>query len=164
MTVPAPTVTVTEPGPTVTKTVTATPAPSAPPETPSVEPSAAPDVGSTPAANDFDRAYAVNVAGDIIDDIKSVDLYLKDGIAVPSAMSLLSAGYPRLENAGTPPGVNAAKYHARLRTLESFASTAADIYDDRPMEGAAKYAVVRKETGTLFTEMNAALGTNLHLP
>lgn len=162
VTVPGPTETVTVPGPTVTKKVTPSPSPTSL-EASSPEASPAASDSGTPSS-DFDRAYATDVAGDIIRDIKTVDRRLRDGIAVSSGLWLLSSQYGRLENAGTPSGVDAARYHARLRTLDAFASAASDIYDDNPMEGAAKYAVVREETGTLLGQLNSALGTDLRLP
>jgi hypothetical protein len=51
-----------------------------------------------------------------------------------------------------------------LKTLRSFAKTAGDEYYDQPTTGAARYAVVRKETGVLFAELNSSLGTDLQLP
>ncbi len=112
----------------------------------------------------FDREYAVSVTGDILEDVRTVDHRLKDGIAVSSALSLLADSFGRLLEAGTPPGVNAAEYHARLTTLESFAGQASDIYDANPTEGSAKYAVVREQTGVLLGELNSAMGTSFSLP
>ena len=120
--------------------------------------------GDAVSSPEFDREYAVGVAGDILREIRTVDHRLKDGIAVSSAMYLLTNDYGRLLDAGTPPGVNEAEYHARLTTLESFAGQATDIYDANPMEGTTKYAVVREETGVLFGTLNSALGTSFSLP
>ena len=142
---------------TVTPSVTAT---ADPPETPSTARSAAPDRDSTPGI-DFDRAYAIDVAGDMIRDINTVDHRLRDGIAVSSGLWLLSSEYGRLENAGTPPGVDAAKYHARLRTLDAFASAASDIYDNNPTEGAA--GVCRRSGGDRHPSQPAELGAR-HRP
>jgi hypothetical protein len=61
-------------------------------------------------------------------------------------------------------GVDEAEYRGRLKTLSSFAKTAGDEYYDQPTTGAARYAVVRKETGVLFAELNSSLGTDLQLP
>ncbi len=112
----------------------------------------------------FDREYAMSVTGDIVQEVKTVDHRLKDGIAVSSALYLLANDFERLQDAGTPPGVTAADYHARLTTLGSFASQASDIYDANPMEGSAKYAVLREQTGPLLGTLNSALGTSFSLP
>ena len=127
-----------------------------------IEEDSAESVGATDP--DFDRAYAVSVAEDILEDIRSIDHRLKDGIGVSSALSLLSDSFGRLLTAGTPPGVNAADYNARLTTLESFAGDAADLYDVNPTEGSAKYAVAREQTGVLLGSLNSALGTTYTLP
>ena len=161
---PSVTVTVTVPGPTVTETVTPIVTPTVEPSAESLSESSAPPEADPTPVSDFDRAYAIGVARDMIRDVKSVDGRLGDGIGVSSGLSLLSGEYGRLEDAGTPPGVDAAKYHARLRTLESFSSTASDMYLDDPTQGAARYAVVREETGTLLSQLNSALGTDLRLP
>jgi hypothetical protein len=171
---PAPTVTVTVPGPTpavtetatarITETVTPTsetqpnPAPRDAPDT------VAPAPEQQEAGSDFDRQHAVDVVGDIIDDIKTVDFRLRDGIGVSTRLAMLSDDYDRLREAGTPPGTSPANYHARLSTLAKFAANAADDYDDNPTQGAASYAVVRKETAPLFAQLNSAVGTNFRLP
>lgn len=168
-TVPGPTVTVTVPGPTatVTKTVKVKVKPSPVADTMPGTPTVAATPQSAAAAtvdSSFDRAYAIQVAGEIIGDIKTVDHRLHDGIAVSSGLVLLSEDYGRLADDGTPPGIAAKRYQPRLSTLGSFASTAADEYDANPMEGQARYEVVRKETGPLFTELNTSLGTHFALP
>jgi hypothetical protein len=84
---------------------------------------------------------------------------------VDSALSLLSDSYGRLASAGVPPGLDAASYLARVRTLQSFAEQAADEFDeDYPTAGAARYTVVKKETRTLLGQINSALGTHLTVP
>jgi len=100
----------------------------------------------------------------VIEDIRTVDKRLGDGIGVSSALLLLRDSYGRLDDAGTPPHVNAAKYHARVTTLEQFAGTAADMYDVDRVQGHARYAVLRKETGVLFGQLNSSVGTNMRLP
>lgn len=119
-------------------------------------------VSSTEA--EFDRAYAIDIGNDIVHDIKTVDGRLQDGIAVSSALDLLSDSYGRLLDAGMPPGVNEAKYYARLTTLQSFAEDAADLYVSNPMEGRAKYAVLREQTGPLLDQLNGVMNTSLRLP
>lgn len=112
----------------------------------------------------FDRGWAVDIASDIVRDVKTVDHRLGDGIAVESAMFLLAGDYPRLLDAGIPPEVDEAKYVARLETLESFTDQAADLYTSNPTEGSARYAVVREQTGVLLDELNAAIGSDFRLP
>ena len=157
---------------TVTATVTATPSasPSEPTSSPtprSAEP--APKAAATSAPDgspqaDFDPSYARTVAGYIIEDIGDVDEYMQDGIAVPSALYMLSSSYDRMTDAGVPPGADPAKYMARLTTLSSFAESAGDEYDDSPVEATARYAVIRRETGVVFSVLNSAMGTHFKLP
>lgn len=116
------------------------------------------------SAAEFDRAYAVDIATDIIEDISSVDERLRDGGLVSSALSLLSDSYGRLLDAGYPPGVDQSTYYARVTTLQSFSATASDEYYDAPSEASARYAVVRKQTGVLLADLNKAMGTTFQLP
>ena len=88
---------------------------------------------------------------------------MQDGIAVPSALYMLSSSYDRMTDAGVPAGADPAKYMARLTTLASFAQSAGDEYDDSPGEATARYAVVRRETGILFSVLNSTLGTHYKL-
>jgi hypothetical protein len=150
---------------TVMKTTEITVAPRQPSSTTSTfdSPAAPPSTSSSSPAP-FDRAWALHATGQMVQDIKTVDFRLHDGIAVSSALYLLSDDYPRLQDAGIPAGVDEAEYLGRLKTLSSFAETAGDEYYDQPTNGAARYAVVRKETGVLFAELNSSLGTDLQLP
>lgn len=115
------------------------------------------------ASLDFDRAWAVDIASDIVQEVKTVDHRLGDGIAVESAMFLLSGDFTRLRDAGIPPGVDEAEYVARLETLESFTDQAADLYPSDPTEASARYAVVREQTGVLLDDLNAAIGSEFRL-
>lgn len=124
--------------------------------------SSAPSVDGS--ASDFDRAWAVDIASDIVQDVKTVDHRLGDGIAVESALSLLSGNFPRLLDAGIPSGVDEAQYVARLETLESFTDEAADLYSSDPTEGSARYAVVREQIEVLLEQLNAAIGSDFRLP
>jgi hypothetical protein len=116
------------------------------------------------SSSNFDSAWAVDIASDIVHDVKTVDQRLGDGIAVESAMFLLSDDFPRLLDAGIPPGVREAQYVARLQTLESFTDEAADLYASDPTEGSARYAVVREQTGVLLEQLNSAVGSDFTLP
>ena len=144
-----------------TSTVTATPEAGA-----TTSPASTPSTSEAPsaAATNFDRAWALHAASQMIYDIRTVDFRLRNDSAVSSALYLLSDDYPRMLDAGIPPGVEASEYKARLATLSSFAETAADEYYDQPTQGAARYAVVRKETGALFNELNSSIDGDLHLP
>ena len=123
---------------------------------------------STPAGSgslsDFDQEWASDIASDIVQDIRTVDHRLGDGIAVESALYLLAGDFPRLHDAGIPPGVDEANYVARLQTLESFTDEAANTYSANPTEGSAQYAVVREQTGVLLDDLNGAIGTDFRLP
>jgi len=125
---------------------------------------AGPAEEASSSSGDFDRAHAIDVGGDIVREVKTVDERLGDGIAVSSALSLLSTDYGRLLDAGIPPGVKESKYYARVTTLQTFAEDAADVYDIKPMEGEAKYAVLRQETRPLLDQLNGAVNTHFELP
>ncbi len=125
-----------------------------------------PDGGETEnvaTSSEFDRPYAMDIATDIIEDITTVDERLGDGIGASSALSLLSDSYGRLLDAGMPPGTGS-EYYGRVTTLQTFAEDAANLYDVNAMEGTAKYAVIRKQTGVLFGQLNDALNTAFRLP
>lgn len=113
---------------------------------------------------DFDKAYAIDVTDRIIEQIKSVDERMGDGIQVDGALQLLANQYDRLANAGTPPGADEADYMSRLSTLNDFAQRAADSYADDPTGATAKYEVVRKETKPVLEAINAATGKHFTLP
>lgn len=151
---------------TATATVRVTVRPTA---TVTVQPTAAPASASPRAtapavSSDFDRAWLLAKSRDAIEDIRTVDRRLNDGIMVSSALYLLSDSYARMADAGTPPGVDAASYQSRLATLSQFAELAGDEYDASPMQGSARYQVVRNQTGILFAQINGALSTQLRLP
>ncbi len=183
MTAPAVTVTAdaaTPTPPTVTVTETATPdattTPPAPPqftvpevpsgtETPTT-PSEPPQGVENPIEESdlFDEAYAVDTATRVVEDLETVDERLLDGIAVASALYLLSDSYGYLGNAGVPPGVDAAEYVTQLDTLQTFAELAGDEYADDPVNASARYAVLKEETVIIFNQINAATGSNLQVP
>lgn len=57
-----------------------------------------------------------------------------------------------------------ATYTARLKTLESFADKASNEIARFPTEGSARYAVIRKETAAVLTQLTNATGVELALP
>jgi hypothetical protein len=77
---------------------------------------------------------------------------------------MLADAFQRLGEEGFPPGVDQAKYHAQVQTLESFSRQASDEIFDDPTAGSARYAVIREETAPLLRTINKALGSNLRLP
>lgn len=119
--------------------------------------------GHRPVAG-FDRTWALAKAADIIEDIGTVDERLGDGIQVDGALILLSDSYGRLADAGVPPGLDPHTYLARVETLQWFAGQAADRYDLDPLDATARYEVARNETGVLFAQINASIGSHLELP
>ena len=159
--------------PTPAGTFASTPAPAEPETSTAPAPTRAPrPVASSrqapaappPVESDFDEEWALAKAGDIVEDIGTVDERLSDGIQVDGALNLLSDSYGRLADAGVPPGLDAASYLARVTTLQSFSAQAADGYDVDPTDATAKYLVVREETGVLFKQINGAIGSDLALP
>ena len=114
--------------------------------------------------DEFDRAWLLSKAHDATEDIRTLDIYMRDGIGVATQLSMLSDSFERMTQAGVPPGLDKPTYLARLSTLQNFAADASEVYYDNPSEAAAKYSVIRKETGVLFSQINKALGTDLRLP
>jgi hypothetical protein len=112
----------------------------------------------------FERDYIDGVAGNILEDIASIDERLGDGILVASAMNMLADSYARLLTSPAPTGVDEADYYARVATLEQFARDAADLYEVDPIASAARYSVVRAETQPLLDQSNGWLGTSHTVP
>ena len=57
---------------------------------------------------------------------------------------MLADAFQRLGEEGFPPGVDQAKYHAQVQTLESFSRQASDEIFDDPTAGSARYAGIAR--------------------
>lgn len=77
---------------------------------------------------------------------------------------MLATSFERLAEAGVPPGLDAASYLASLETLVFFADMASDEVLYAPIDGAARYAIIRKETAPVLADLSAATGTSFGLP
>ena len=131
-----------------------------------VRPRPTPTAKPTEEAPTYDRAYALTLAGNVIDDITSTDERVADGDwgSASSSLNLLADSFQRLGGEGFPRGVNHAKYYAQVKTLESFSRQASNEIFDDPTAGSARYAVIREQTAPLMKTLNRALGSNLRLP
>jgi hypothetical protein len=121
-------------------------------------------IGAPDEPAQFERDYIDKVAGNILEDIATIDERLGDGIQVASAMNLLADSYSRLLTSPAPTGVDEADYYARVATLEQFARDAADLYEVDPIASAATYSVVRDQTQPLLDQINGWLGTSHTVP
>jgi hypothetical protein len=120
---------------------------------------------TTSSAATFDRAYLIKTSRYVIRDMKTINSRLRDGIAVSSALYLLSGSYGYMSNAGVPPKiVKKNAYRARIATLSDFAELAADEYYDDEIAALARYSVIQQQTRILFKQINAAIGTSLTVP
>lgn len=153
----------TPPAEPTTSNVTSTSQP--PPAAAQSSPPAAPTTAEPPTfRSDFDKAWAKKTAGWIIDDITTIDGRIPSGRDIGLAYSNLSNSYGYLEEAGVPPGADAASYSARLSTAKDFASDAFDLEPADYLGALAKYLVVRGNTQLILDAVNAAVGTHRSLP
>jgi len=84
---------------------------------------------------------------------------------VAPAMRNLAKSYQSLADAAVPPKARPSAYKARAQTLADFASLAAEDYENgNEMQGLARYAVVRMQTGALLAMINKGLKTRFRLP
>ena len=89
---------------------------------------------------------------------------MTDGIGVATRLAMLSTSFERLTRAGVPPGLDEVSYLAELSTLASFADLASEEMSYAPMEGSARYAVIRQKAGALLADISKATGHHLALP
>lgn len=110
----------------------------------------------------YEIDYLRNVTNRVIEDVATADCRAQDGIGVASTLRFLADDFEILaDDAVLPPGVRAASYVSRARTLAKFAEQAADEIDDGfETQGYARYAVVKEEALPLLAMINKGLGTN----
>jgi hypothetical protein len=141
---------------TVTVTVTVT-------ATPTVTVTALP-LPSPTTATTFDRAVALIDYGNLVKDIEQLDRMTLTGAQAALQLDVLANHYASLAAGGSPPGLDAPTYYARLSSLRLFAAAASREAQAGSPQAAARYAVIRTETGTFLALVNGALGTALSLP
>lgn len=150
---------------TVSQSPTAKPSTTSAADAPEVPETISSSVKAPPASSsNFDKVWAKKTAGWIVEDIKTIDSRIPNGGDIGLAYSNLSNSYGYLEEAGVPPGADAASYLARLRTAKNFASDAFTIESDDQSGALAKYLAVRGNTQPILDAVNAAVGTKFSLP
>ena len=116
------------------------------------------------AAATFDRAIALVDYANLIADIRELDRIRLTGSQASLQLAVLANHFASLGAGGAPPGLDAPTYYARLKSLELFAAAASREAAAGSPQAAARYVVIRQETGTFLALVNGALGTTLTLP
>jgi hypothetical protein len=117
-------------------------------------------------ADNFDDAYAREIAVRIVEDIATADERMLDRPRnARTTMASLSEDMGNLEEAGLPDVKDQVDYVARIRTLGEFYDEAEwELSDDQITEAVARYTIARKATSELLTTLNQVLGTKHQLP
>lgn len=121
-----------------------------------------PSSPATPGA--FNRVLADQHYASLVADISVLDGQFASGASPALRLDVLAKQYGTLFTLGVPPGLDGPSYLSRLRTLEMFATAAAQESLTDPTRAAQRYQVVRRETGLLLGQVNAVLGTTYALP
>jgi hypothetical protein len=117
-------------------------------------------------ADNFDDAYAREIAVRIVEDIATADERMLDRPGnARTTMASLSEDMGNLEEAGLPDVKDQVDYVALIRTLaESYHEAEWELSDDQITEAVARYTIARKATSELVTTLNQVLGTKHRLP
>lgn len=146
---------------TVTSTVTAT-VTTVVTTGPTLTVTAMPPLSTSPPP--YDQVVFLAAFGNVITDISALDRMGVSGSEAGLQLSVLAKHYTALAAVSSPPGLDPPSYYSRVRSLEIFANAAsAEALAGSP-QATARYAVIRSETGTLISMVNAAAGTSLRLP
>lgn len=122
-------------------------------------------VGAVPAFDSRDARDIKLYTKWVLQDIKELDSRFPDSFGMSSRLPMLADNFDRLLGVSAPPKVKAATYMARVKTLANFARLAAEEFgNDNVTAGAARYTVLRKQTGVLLGMINKGLGTKYKLP
>lgn len=150
--------------PTVTVTVTTTV--TAPPTTASgTVTTTAPATGPQPTTTaPFVRNLAEQGYANLLADIAILDGQFSTSASPSLRLEVLRQHFATLADLGVPPGLDGPSYLSRLRTLETFAAAAAEESMRDRARSAARYTVIRRETGQLLSQVNAVLRTTYTLP
>jgi len=117
-------------------------------------------------ADNFDDAYAREIAVRIVEDIATADERMLDRPRnARTTMASLSEDMGNLEEAGLPDVKDQVDYVALIRTLGEFYDEAEwELSEDQITEAVARYTIARKATSELLTTLNPVLGTQHQLP
>ena len=112
----------------------------------------------------FNRATALTGYAALLSDIRTLDAMPLSGNAAAVRLDTLTRHFAALGAGGSPPGLDAPTYYARLSSLRLFADAATREAEAGSPQAAARYAVIRQETGTFLALVNGALSTTFTLP
>lgn len=156
---PTVTVTVIDPnGPPVTATATVT-VTATPTVTVTMPPRPTPTVTAP-----FTQAVALVSYQNLVSDIALLDAMTLTGSPAALQLDVLAQHFATLESSGAPPGLDPPTYFGRLASLRLFAAAASEEAAAGSPQAAARYVVIRRETGVLLGLVNGALRTSLALP
>ncbi|WP_374969003.1 hypothetical protein [Terrabacter sp. BE26] len=121
---------------------------------------------ATAAADSFDKEYAKEIAGRILEDVATGDERFLDQpeLGASTTMNFLSTDMDNLLGCGIPTVKDQAHYSALVTTLRDFYAKASDQLPDDVTGAAATYTIARQHTSELLTLLNPALGTRHRLP
>ncbi|WP_076262390.1 hypothetical protein [Intrasporangium flavum] len=112
----------------------------------------------------FNRATALNGYAALLSDIRTLDGIPLNGNTAAVRLDTLARHFAALGAGGSPPGLDAPTYYARLSSLRLFTDAAVREAEAASPQAAARYAVIRQETGTFLALVNGALSTTFTLP
>ena len=112
----------------------------------------------------FNRATALTGFAALLSDIRTLDAIPVSGNTAAVRLDTMSRHFAALAAGGSPPGLDAPTYYARLSSLRLFTDAATREAEAGSPQAAARYAVIRQETGTFLALVNGALSTRFTLP
>ena len=112
----------------------------------------------------FNRAAALIGYAALLSDVRALDAIPMSGNAAAVRLDLMTRHFAELAAGGSPPGLDAPTYYARLSSLRLFTDAATREAEAGSPQAAARYAVIRQETGTFLALVNGALSTRFTLP
>jgi hypothetical protein len=112
----------------------------------------------------FDGTKALADFASIVADIRALDAMPLTGNTAATRFELLSRHLLSLGANAAPPGLDPPSYQSRVASLRLFTDAAADEAQAGSPQAAARYGVIRQETGTLLGFVNGALHTSFALP
>lgn len=118
----------------------------------------------TTASSVFDQVAAVQDYDFLVTDVGALDAMTVSGPAAALRLDAMAGHFASLKANGGPPGLDLPSYRGRIGTLELFAAAASDEAAAGSPQAAARYAVIRQETGTFLALVNGALKTSFALP
>jgi predicted secreted protein len=112
----------------------------------------------------FNRATALAGYSALLGDIRLLDRMPLAGSEAAVRLDALTHHFAVLAAGAPPPGLDAPTYYARLSSLRLFADAATREAEAGSPQAAARYTVIRQETGTFLALVNGALSTTYVLP